>query len=187
MEGNRLGPYLIDRELGSGGMGKVYAAVVDGRVPGLDEGTRVALKVVHAHLLETPGFFKRFLREAEIGKVVRHPNVVRTYDCDATGGQHFMAMEYVEGQTLRELLVELDRVPEELCRHIGHEVASGPEVRLLTGVPHPTRCKPVTCASDSQNAGIVARFGHPRVTARQAPSVVARGFADDPRRPSHPA
>ncbi len=78
-----LGPYRIESELGSGGMGKVYAAVVDGRVPGLAEGTRVALKVVHAHLLETPGFFKRFLREAEIGKTVEHENVVRTHDADA--------------------------------------------------------------------------------------------------------
>ncbi len=134
--GENLGPYRIESELGSGGMGKVYAAVVDGRVPGLDEGTRVALRVVHAHLLETPGFFKRFLREAEIGKTVRHPNVVRTYDCDATGGQHFMAMEYVEGQTLRELLVELDRVPEELCRHIGHEVASGLAAIHAAGAIH---------------------------------------------------
>ena len=97
MEGERLGPYVIDRELGSGGMGKVYAATVEGRCPGLAEGTRVALKVVHPHLLETPGFFKRFLREGEIGKTVRHPNVVRTIDCDAVGGAHFLVMEYVEG------------------------------------------------------------------------------------------
>ncbi len=125
MNGERLGPYLIDGELGSGGMGRVYAAVVEGRVRGLEVGTRVALKVVHPHLLETEGFFKRFLREAEIGQAVAHPNVVRTFDCDAAGGSHFLAMEYVEGQTLRELLVELERVPEELCRHVGVEIAKG--------------------------------------------------------------
>ena len=51
------------------------------------KGARVALIVVHPHLLEAPGFFRRFLREAEIGKTVRHPIVVRTYDCDATGGR----------------------------------------------------------------------------------------------------
>ncbi len=82
MIGERLGPYRVDRELGSGGMGKVYAATVSGRCPGLEEGTLVALKVVHPHLLETDGFFKRFLREGEIGQAVRHPNVVRTFDCD---------------------------------------------------------------------------------------------------------
>ena len=120
--GTSLGPYRIDRELGSGGMGKVYAATVEGRCPGIAEGTCVALKVVHPHLLETPGFFKRFMREAELGQSIRHENVVRTYDCDQVfvGGaaNAFLVMEHVEGQTLRELLVELDRVPEELCRHI---------------------------------------------------------------------
>src|SRR5215471_4206045 len=121
MQGGTLGPYRLERELGAGGMGKVYAARVEGRVPRLDVGARVALKVVHPHLLETPGFFKRFLREAEIGKAVVHENVVRTFDADAVavGGaqHHFLVMEYVEGQTLRALLAELERVPEELCRH----------------------------------------------------------------------
>ncbi len=140
MIGDRLGPYRIDRELGSGGMGKVYAAVVEERAPGIATGTRVALKVVHAHLLETPGFFKRFLREAEIGKAVVHENVVRTFDCDAVvlGGvqHHFLVMEYVEGQTLRSLLAELERVPEELCRHIGREVAKGLAAIHAAGVVH---------------------------------------------------
>jgi tetratricopeptide (TPR) repeat protein len=140
MIGGTLGPYRLDRELGAGGMGKVYAATVSGRCPGLAEGTRVALKVVHPHLLETPGFFKRFLREAEIGKSVVHENVVRTYDADAvmSGGaqQNFLVMEYVEGQTLRSLLAELDRVPEELCRHIGREVAKGLAAIHAAGVVH---------------------------------------------------
>ena len=55
------------------------------------DGHRFALKIVHPHLLDTPGFFKRFLREAEIGKTVVHPNVVRTVDCDALGGHHLLA------------------------------------------------------------------------------------------------
>ncbi len=120
MIGETLGPYRIESELGTGGMGKVYACAVTGRAPGLEPGQRVALKIVHPHLLETPGFFKRFLREADVGKTVQHENVVRTFDCDALrhGGEqmNFLVMEYVEGQTLRDLLVELERVPEELCR-----------------------------------------------------------------------
>ena len=118
----------------------VYAAVVEGRCPGIEEGTRVALKVVHSHLLETPGFFKRFLREAQIGQRVQHENVVRTLDVDAItldGVQfNFLVMEYVEGQTLRALLEELDRVPEELCRHIGREVAKGLAAIHAAGVVH---------------------------------------------------
>jgi serine/threonine protein kinase/tetratricopeptide (TPR) repeat protein len=136
MLGTTLGPYRIDRELGAGGMGKVYAAVLEGRSPGLAEGTPVALKVVHPHLLKTPGFFKRFLREAEIGRSVLHENVVRTFDCDALGGQMYLVMEYVEGQTLRELADEVERVPEELCRHIGREVAKGLAAIHAAGAIH---------------------------------------------------
>ena len=140
MIGSRIGPYSIVSELGSGGMGKVYLAEVAGHVPGLDDGARVALKVIHPHLLETPGFFKRFLREAEIGKSVEQDNVVRCFDCDAIrqAGEdcHFLVMEYVEGQTLRGLLNELERVPEELCRHIGREIAKGLAAIHEAGVIH---------------------------------------------------
>ena len=62
---------------------------------------------MHPHLLETPGFFKRFMREAQVGQSIRNDNVVRTLDCDQdfSGGrpQGFLVMEYVEGQTLADL------------------------------------------------------------------------------------
>jgi tetratricopeptide (TPR) repeat protein len=138
--GTQLGPYRIERELGAGGMGAVYRASVVGRAPGIDTGTVVALKLVHQHLLETPGFFKRFLREADVGKRVVHANVVRTLDVDAllSGGRqvNFIVMEFVEGQTLRALLAELGRVPEQLCRHIGREVADALAAIHAAGVVH---------------------------------------------------
>jgi len=115
--GEILGPYRIDRELRSRGMGSVYAATGPDGV--------VALKVVHPHLLEQPGFFKRFLREADIGTSVRHENVVRTPDCDALDGAHFLVMELVEGQTLAELQREIDTVSEERCRHVAREICKG--------------------------------------------------------------
>jgi serine/threonine-protein kinase len=132
LAGRDLGGYRLVSLLGSGGMGRVYLAEKNAE--------RVALKVVHPHLLESPGFFKRFLREAEIGKSVRHENVVRTLDCDQViidGAPHaFLVMEYVEGQTLRGLLDELGRVPEELCRHIGREVAKGLSAIHEAGAVH---------------------------------------------------
>src|SRR5688572_17732759 len=107
MLGKALGPYRIQDEIGSGGMGTVYRATVGAKVPGLAKGDVVALKVVHGHLLKVPGFFKRFLREAEAGKRIRHPNVVQTYDLDGitVNGETvlYMAMELVEGQTLWSL------------------------------------------------------------------------------------
>ncbi len=128
MIGETLGPYRIDRELGSGGMGTVYRATGPGGV--------VALKVVHARLLEGADATERFTREIEIGKTVRHPNVVSTFDGGEIDGQHYLAMEYVVGQTLAELLVELGRVPEELCRHIGHEVSNGLAAIHAAGAIH---------------------------------------------------
>jgi serine/threonine protein kinase len=121
-------------------MGRVYRAEVTRQAAGLDVGTAVALQVIHAHLLEQEGFFQRFLREANIGRAVQHDNVVRTFGADALlhDGiqQDFLAMEYVEGQTLRDLLEELERVPEELCRHIGREVAKGLAAIHESGVVH---------------------------------------------------
>jgi predicted ATPase len=138
--GALVGPYRVERELGSGGMGAVYAATVEREVAGLAAGTTVALKVVHPHLLQSDGFFKRFLREARIGQKVEHDNVVRTYDFDAyeTDGQthHCLAMEYVEGQTLRDLLSELGTVPEDLCRHVGSEMAKGLAAIHAAGAVH---------------------------------------------------
>jgi serine/threonine protein kinase/tetratricopeptide (TPR) repeat protein len=138
--GSRISAYKILSELGSGGMGAVYLGQVVEAVAGLEEHAKVALKVIHPNLLGQPGFFKRFLREAQIGQEVHHENVVRTYDCDATivdGNQHnFLVMEYVEGQTLRDLLTELEQVPEELCRHIGREVAKGLAAIHGAGVVH---------------------------------------------------
>ena len=97
MQGKALGPYRLLSELGSGGMGTVHAAEVTGDAPGLEPDSKVALKIVHAHLLETPGFFKRFMREAELGRKVVHESVVRTFDVDAlvVEGQHvnFIVME----------------------------------------------------------------------------------------------
>jgi tetratricopeptide (TPR) repeat protein len=197
MLGGTLGPYRIDAELGAGGMGKVYRATTIRKSAGLDVGATVALKVVHPHLLETPGFFKRFLREAEIGKSVVHENVVRTIDCDAVsvGGvqHHFLVMELVDGQTLRSLHAELERVPEELCRHVAKEIAKGLAAIHAAGVVH-RDVKPENVLITKDYAVKVMDLGVARLAAESlrlsqtgafvgsihyaAPECFARGGAD---------
>ena len=115
--GSTLGPYLVQAQIGSGGMGRVYRAEGPDGV--------VALKVIHAHLLESDRSVERFRREVAIGQTIAHPNVVRTIGGGEADGRHYLAMEYVQGWTLRALIEEVRRAPEELCRHIGREVAKG--------------------------------------------------------------
>jgi len=84
--------------LGSGAMGAVYLAERDGG--------RVALKILHSHLLERPGFLRRFEREATIGLEVNDPHVVRVLDYELLLPEEadphcLLVMEYVEGRTLR--------------------------------------------------------------------------------------
>ncbi len=128
MIGENLGPYHLDAEIGSGAMGRVYRATGP-------QGT-VAVKVIHRPLLLRPGFLERFLREAEVGRSVVHPNVVRTLDQGVAGPDRYLVLEYVEGRTLHGLLEEFGCVPEELCRHIGREVAEGLAAIHAAGAVH---------------------------------------------------
>jgi len=130
--GRTLGAWRLVSVLGSGGMGTVYLAE--------DGATRAAVKVIHAHLLARRGFVKRFLREAEIGRRVRHANVVATLDADTADvdgrAVHFLVMEHVEGKTLRALLDDAGRLPEALCRHVGREAARALAAVHAAGAVH---------------------------------------------------
>ncbi len=125
--GDHLGGCTLESEVGSGGMASVWRATSGPGVPGVGEGEAVAIKIVHPHLYGVEGFYDRFLLEANLGMRIRHPNVVRTLDA-GEGTLHgetryYLVMEYVEGQTLRQLLDEGGPLSERLCRHIGVEVA----------------------------------------------------------------
>jgi serine/threonine protein kinase/tetratricopeptide (TPR) repeat protein len=119
----RVGPYRLIRELGAGGMGRVHLAHDE------EEGRDVALKVLDSALSGRQGFFKRFEREAQAGLRVDHENVVRTldygFDLVDEVPRCYLATEYVEGRTLRELLHDLGSVPEALVRGIAKQVAAG--------------------------------------------------------------
>jgi len=96
--------YLVESRLARGGMATVYEAV-DTR---LDR--TVALKVMHPGLADDRDFVARFIREAKSAARLSHPNVVAVYDQGADGGHVFLAMEYVRGRTLRDLLRERSRL-----------------------------------------------------------------------------
>ncbi len=94
------GRYGVRSRIAEGGMATVYLAV-DERLE-----REVALKVMRAHLAHDDTFVTRFRREARSAAALSHPNVVAVYDQGEDDGQMFLAMEYVPGQTLREVLTE---------------------------------------------------------------------------------
>jgi len=96
--GQRLGDFSIVRKIGEGGMGAVYEAVQVGI------NRRVALKVLSPKLKEKPAFLERFRREARAAGALNHPNMVTVYEAGEVQGHHYLAMEYVDGETLRDRL-----------------------------------------------------------------------------------
>jgi eukaryotic-like serine/threonine-protein kinase len=97
--GSRLGPYEILSPLGAGGMGEVYRAR-DARL-----GREVAVKVLPGEISADRRRLGRFEKEARAASSLNHPNIVTIYDIGSSESVSFIAMELVEGKTLRELLV----------------------------------------------------------------------------------
>lgn len=94
--GTKLGPYEVQSPLGAGGMGEVYRA----RDTRLDR--TVAIKVLAAHLSDSPELKQRMEREARAISSLNHPNVCHLYDIGSHGGTDYLVMEFLEGETLAE-------------------------------------------------------------------------------------
>jgi len=96
--GSRLRTYEIVSLLGAGGMGEVYKA------KDLKLGRDVAIKVLREDLASDPDRLRRFEQEARAASSLNHPNIVTIHDIGEHEGTRYIAMEYVEGKTLREML-----------------------------------------------------------------------------------
>jgi hypothetical protein len=111
----RLGRYQLLDKLGQGGMGTVYLA----RDTRLDR--CVALKVLPPESVHDPDAVARFQREARALARLSHPGIVQVYDSEEDNGRHFLAMEYVEGQSLAAVLKEKGRLPPTLAADYLHQ------------------------------------------------------------------
>src|SRR5215469_13275104 len=94
------GRYRVLSRLGAGGMADVFLAE-DQQL-----NRKVALKLLHRRFAEDPGFVERFRREAQSAAGLQHPNVVGIYDRGAYEDTYYIAMEYLPGRTLKQLVRE---------------------------------------------------------------------------------
>ena len=126
--GTRLGPYLLQSLLGSGGMGEVYRAE-DSRL-----GRTVAIKVLRPDLA-TPDRLARFEHEARAVSSLNHPNILTIHDVGREGETAYFATEWVDGLTIRRIL-EQGRVPMRRAIQLAHQVAEGLAKAHAAGIVH---------------------------------------------------
>src|ERR1700730_14532309 len=127
--GTKLGPYEIQSPLGAGGMGEVYRA----RDTRLDRS--VAIKILSAAFSADCDRLDRFEQEARSASALNHPNIVTIYELGQDGSTHYIAMELVEGKTLRKLLVA-GLLPIRKAIEIAAQVAEGLAKAHEAGIAH---------------------------------------------------
>jgi serine/threonine-protein kinase len=131
MIGSRLGRWVLDRELGRGGMGCVYLA------HDADDSARLAaVKVLAAELTTHAGAVHRFQREIEVLSTLDHPNIVHFLESGTHEGLFYYVMEYVEGRDFAELLEESGRLPWPEVLDVGAQVCGALRHAHNHGVIH---------------------------------------------------
>jgi eukaryotic-like serine/threonine-protein kinase len=134
-QGLALGPYRILSPLGRGGMGTVYLAH-DTRKPEGKHGL-VALKVLPPkRAREEDRTLARFIREMDLAQRVSHPHLTKTYEAGDLGGVHYIAMEYIRGQSLRKLIGDRGPVSVPRAARLFSEVADGLQSAHELGLVH---------------------------------------------------
>jgi len=127
--GDFIGRYRILEKLGSGGMGMVY------RAQDTNLGRMVAVKVLPTGMMSDKSLRKRFVREAKAASALNHPNIITIYDIGSSGGIEFIAMEYVQGQTLRDILSS-KRLPLSKALDYAIQVAQALQAAHGAGIIH---------------------------------------------------
>jgi serine/threonine-protein kinase len=145
------GRYRIVALLGKGGMGEVY------RADDLTLGQPVALKFLPSSA-DSDEMLARFRNEVRIARRVSHRNVCRVYDIGEAEGQHFLSMEYVEGEDLASLLKRIGRLPPDKALDVARSVCAGLAAAHEKGVLH-RDLKPANVMLDRQGQVVITDFG----------------------------
>jgi serine/threonine-protein kinase len=129
-EPRRLGEFRLLRRLGSGGMAEVWLA----EQTSLHR--HVALKLLRRELMKDATYVRRFEAEAKAAAGLNHPNIVQVYTVGEYDGQHFIAQEYVQGQTLKTLLTRKGPLSAQVALHIMRQVSAALIAAAERGIVH---------------------------------------------------
>jgi serine/threonine-protein kinase len=146
------GRYRIIGLLGRGGMGEVY------RADDLKLGQAVALKFLPRALADDATRLDRFLAEVRIARQISHANVCRVYDIGVFDGDHFLSMEYIDGEDLASLLLRIGHLPADKALDISHQICAGLAAAHYHGVLH-RDLKPANVMLDGRGRVRITDFG----------------------------
>src|SRR5262245_26657169 len=172
MIGKAIAHYQVETLLGAGGMGEVYQAR-DTRL-----GRSVAVKMLPEIFAREPDRVARFEREAKLLASLNHANIAALYGMEESGGQHFLVMELVDGQTLAELIAR-GPLPVEEALIVAHQITEAFEAAHEKGVIH-RDLKPANVKITSEGKVKVLDFGlakalevEPPQTASNSPTMLS--------------
>jgi beta-lactam-binding protein with PASTA domain len=154
------GRYRIVRKLGTGGMAAVYLAEDQ------ELGRRVAIKILDERHASDEQFVERFRREAKNAAALSHPNIVSIYDRGEAEGTYYIAMEHLDGRTLKELLVRFGTPPVRIAVGYTRQVLAGLAFAHKHGLVH-RDIKPHNVLVDSGGHVKVTDFGIARSGSSQ--------------------
>jgi serine/threonine protein kinase/tetratricopeptide (TPR) repeat protein len=165
--GVRLGRYEIRSRIGAGGMGDVYLA----QDTTLDR--KVALKILPSELAANQDRMRRFVQEAKAAAALNHPNIAHIYEIGEANGVHFIAMEYIDGQTLRKYI---HRRQVDLGRLLGYmqHVAEALAKAHAAGIVH-RDVKPDNIMITRDGHAKILDFGLAKLIEPQEPTSLTSG------------
>src|SRR5580704_6816330 len=149
--GENLDHYRIENVVARSGMASVFRAI------DLNDGKQVAIKVPHPEMESEPVLFDRFQREAEIGRMMNHPGVMKVFESDKRS-RVYMVMEWVEGKLLREIMNAQKPLPQERAIQIAINILGALEHIHSRGVAH-RDMKPENIMVDDQDRVKLIDFG----------------------------